>query len=330
MAPAARARVEAPRSAAAALADAVSCEVHDVWAWNLDAEFAALLMAASVVPRSTRVEGSGSVILAFDVEFPGFLHQEPRMGARTVRYQVLRENVDRLRPIQLGVAVAGQDGVLRGVWSFNLRFDVNVDLHSAKSVAFLRAAGIDFPRHAVEGIDAAALGQRLAASALVGWHARAPWWVTFSGFYDFGYLLRMLTRDKLPQNFGGFDITLSFFCPRRHELRDELPHGSLDSVARKHGLQRRGLAHTAGSDALLTLELFLTVAGVKCDVHGSTSPWWASASNCGMEENWDVQNMWYQGHPTWAQSWEGQRWEANSWEFHAPILAAATIPLLPR
>mmetsp|Transcript_36238 Transcript_36238/g.91212 ORF Transcript_36238/g.91212 Transcript_36238/m.91212 type:complete len:341 (-) Transcript_36238:186-1208(-) len=340
MTPAPVGRGSALSPAAFALTEAASCEVHDVWAWNFDVEFGALLATAS----------AGSVILAFDVEFPGFIRQEPRTGARAVRYQVLRENVDRLRPIQLGVALAGLDGEPLGVWSFNLKFDVDVDLHSAKSVAFLRAAGIDFPRHAAEGIEASVLGQRLAASDLVGWHARAPWWVTFAGFYDFGYLLRMLTREKLPQNFGGFDVTLSTYCPRRHELRDELPHGSLDSLARKHGLQRRGLAHTAGSDALLTLELFLTVAGTKFEMQSqnqteSPSTWWGST--CGMEasaaalqlpsawttageESWDVQNgMWYQGPAaaTWP-SWESERWE-SSWEFQTPVLAAPAL-LLPR
>jgi len=331
--------------AASLLASAADCDVHDVWAWNFDVEFASLLVACS----------ASSVILAFDVEFPGFIRQEPRTGPRAVRYQVLRENVDTLRPIQLGVAIANLDGKPLGVWSFNLHFDECVDLHSAKSIAFLRQAGVDFPRHKAEGIEASVLGERLAASDLVGWHARAPWWVTFAGFYDFGYLLRMLTREKLPQNSGGFDNSLAHFCPRRYELRDELPHGSLDSLASKHGLQRRGLAHTAGSDALLTLELFFIVLTTRVDLLSQshtevTSSWWGST--CGMEangtmlqtpsiwpssseESWDMQsNMWYQSHgqaiaaTPWS-NWEVERWD-NSWEFQTPVLAAPTMPLLPR
>lgn len=329
--------------AAIALAESSNCEVHDVWSWNFDIEFASLLTAAS----------ASSVILAFDVEFPGFIRQEPRTGPRSVRYQVLRENVDRLRPIQLGMAIASLDGELLGVWSFNLRFDVDVDLHSAKSVAFLRAAGIDFPRHAAEGIEASVFGERLAASDLVGWHARAPCWVTFAGFYDFGYLLRMLTRDKLPQTFQGFNATLSTYCPRRHELRDELPHGSLDSLAEKHGIRRCGLPHTAGSDALTTLEFFLSVVGSpRLDLSPSgqsetTNSWWGST--CGMEacapaalqdtspwpatneEGWNVAtNLWYQTQAAAAwPSWEFERWD-NMWEFQTPVLAAQTMPLLPR
>jgi len=242
-------------------------EVHEVWGWNLEQEFQALVAAAGAE--------QGSAILALDMEFSGFLHQEPRAGARAVRYQALRENVDQLHPIQLGAAVAGADGSLRGVWSFNLKFDAEQDMHTKSSLAFLRAAGLDFPRHAAEGIDAAELGRRLSGSGLVGNHSRTPWWITFSGSYDLGYLLKMLTSGRpLPQNHGAFDAELSTFCPRRHELRNELPHGSLENQARTHGVPRCGVAHTAGSDALLTLELFLRVVGAKLrEQRDRWNPW---------------------------------------------------------
>eukprot|EP00438_Fugacium_kawagutii_P022558 Skav202589 [mRNA] locus=scaffold1305:131284:134139:- [translate_table: standard] len=42
-------------------------------------------------------------------------------------------------------------------------------------------------------------------------------------------------------------------------LRDELPRGSLDSLLREFGVERHGTPHTAGSDALATLELYLQV-----------------------------------------------------------------------
>mmetsp|Transcript_102781 Transcript_102781/g.265700 ORF Transcript_102781/g.265700 Transcript_102781/m.265700 type:complete len:324 (+) Transcript_102781:89-1060(+) len=308
-------------------------EVHEVWDWNLEKEFANLTSAAS--PENS--------VLALDVEFPGFLRQEPRSGARAVRYQVLRENVDRLRPIQIGISVAGSDGSLKGTWSFNLQFDVASDLHTEKAIAFLRAAGLDFPRHKMEGITAEALGKLLADSNLVGQHSRAPWWVTFAGFYDLGYLLKLLTLNAaLPQNFGAFEINLSTYCPRRHELRDELPHGSLDSLARRYGLPRRGSAHTAGSDALLTLELFLSLLGNKCEVQDH---WWNPWVN---EDSW-VDGM--QQHSMWPSAWpqmtniaEAANWDATiPWEAsvaaagwdHAIVQAAVQVqqtnmPIAPR
>jgi CCR4-NOT transcription complex subunit 7/8 len=271
-----------------------SRELREVWAWNLDEEFDALLAA---------VAGEAGVILALDMEFPGFVYVEPPGGNIGVRYQALRENVDSLRPIQLGLAVASAEGILRGVWSFNLSFDVDVDLHTEQSVAFLRAAGINFPRHASEGIDAEVLGRRLAGSYLVGHHGRSPCWVTFSGAYDLGYLLKLITNGQpLPQEPSAFDSVLSVFCPTRHELRDHLAHGSLDKLARQHGVKRHGQAHTAGSDALLTLELFLCVKGLR-----RWNPWaddaWGGADSNGT----DAASLYSQ-----MESWYGAGWE-NGW-----------------
>lgn len=223
--------------------------IVEVWAWNFDAEFGELLAAASAC--------GVNAILALDTEFPGFLREEPPSAGRAVRYQALRENVDNLRPIQLGVAIAREDGTTLGTWSFNLRFDVAMDLHTEESVNFLTAAGLDFPRHALEGIDPLAFGRRLAVSPLVGRHGCRPRWVTFQGWYDLGYLLKLLTSWPLPPDVATFEQRVEAFCPRRKELRDQLPRGSLDSLIRDRGVERVGLPHTAGSDALATLELLL-------------------------------------------------------------------------
>lgn len=227
--------------------------IRNVWAWNFDQEFDAFLGAAA----------SAGAIVALDTEFPGVVHDGPR-GVREERaeeYEALRGSVDLLQPIQLGLAVACPDASLedlaiQGIWSFNLRFDLSEDLHTEESVAFLATAGIDFPRHAREGVDAELFGSRLAGSPLIG--PAAPWWLTFAGFYDLGYLVKMLTQgpQRLPHSFEGFQTLLGTYCPRRHELRNWLPHGSLQNLAREYGVRRSGSAHTAGSDALVTLELF--------------------------------------------------------------------------
>ncbi|CAE7853478.1 caf1, partial [Symbiodinium sp. KB8] len=179
--------------------------ITEVFNWNLDTEFNNLLAAAAG-------DASGGALLAIDMEFPGFLRQEPRSGARSARYQALRENVDRLRLIQLGAAVADADGTVRGAWSFNLKFDID-----ATSAAVTRAmsvlnldAGLDFPRHKKEGIDPVVLGQKLANSSLVG--PRAPSWVTFAGSYDLAYLLKLLTAGQpLPRDFHSFDVQLGMY-----------------------------------------------------------------------------------------------------------------------
>lgn len=227
--------------------------IIDVWSWNFDAEFGELL--------ATLAACGDDAVLALDTEFPGFLREEPKSASRSVRYQALRENCDNLRPIQLGISVAGSDGIPFKTWSFNLCFDMAVDLHTEASVAFLSAAGLDFPRHAAEGIDPGRFGRRLAASPLVGRSGSRPRWITFQGWYDFGYLLRLVTAWPLPKDLKSFDAMLMAFFPQRYELRDELPRGSLDSLLREYGIERIGTPHTAGSDALATLELYLQVSG---------------------------------------------------------------------
>jgi len=288
-------------------------DFHEVWSWNLEEEFDALLGA---------VAAEEGVLVALDMEFPGFVCAEPRVGARDVRYQALRENVDSLRPIQLGAAVSSADGVLRGVWTFNLLFDIQTDLHTEQSIEFLRAAGIDFPRHASEGIDAENLGRRLAGSYLVGQHSRTPSWITFSGAYDLGYLLKLLTGGRpLPQETSSFDAALRIFCPKRHELRDQLPHGSLESLARQYSIRRHGTAHTAGSDALLTLELFLCLIGVRSRV-------FAKKWNQWQFEDWGGSDAesWYAGWDAWGTQsrWEDQYNAFNFSAANSAIVANST------
>lgn len=230
--------------------------LREVWAWNFDAEFAEL--------RATAERGGG-VVVACDTEFPGILQEAPYASSSQEHYQALRNSVDHLTPIQVGLAVAGSDGDLRGVWAFNLWFDERHDAHTKQALQFLRNAGLDFPRHATEGIDPKLFGARLAASRLVRFSQEPVLWLTFSGTYDWAFLLKLLLGVPLPATEEAFEAALRAYIPRRHELREQLRHGSLERLSWEHGLQRVGPAHNAGSDALAALELYQRVvpAGVK-------------------------------------------------------------------
>lgn len=219
-------------------------DIRQVWSWNFEAEFVELLAAAS---------SGGTRLLAIDVEFPGFLREEPRHATREQKYRVLRDNVDNLKPIQLGAAIASDDGTLIGAWSFNFQFDPRYDLHSPTSLQFLCEAGVDFARHSTEGVSHELFGKRLAKSPLV--RSLDLCWVVFSGFYDWGYILKLVSGQALPYTVTDFDLACQQLCPRCFDLRLAMPRGSLTDLAAKHGLWHRGFAHTGGSDALLTLEL---------------------------------------------------------------------------
>lgn len=257
--------------------------VREVWAWNLHQEFLALL---SVLHAA----GPGTVA-ALDTEFPGVLQEGAWKKARDVQYKAMKDSVDLLNPIQLGLALASADGTILGAWTFNLHFDLRYDLHTDASVNFLSAAGVDFPRHALQGIDSKVLGALISNSPLVSHPSGGtipPAWLTFSGFYDLGYLMKLLLPPPLPQELSEFDAALTKLCPQCHELRDWLPYGSLEALARENSVTRCGTAHTAGSDALVTLELYLRVgplqlsspaaAGLPADQRLLATPTTASAS----------------------------------------------------
>jgi CCR4-NOT transcription complex subunit 7/8 len=302
-------------------------ELHEIWAGNFDEQFESLLHA---VKRA----GGSEAILSLDMEFPGFLCPDPQYAARAVHYQALRYNVDKLWPIQFGVAVSSSKGQHEGVWTFNLRFDVDVDPHSDESISFLKDAGIDFPRHRTQGVNAAILGKRLAESTLVG--PRGPRWLTFSGSYDWAYLLKLVTLGRpLPALPGQFDQVLAVYCPNRKELRDLLPTGSLEVLGKRYGVRRWGAAHTAGSDALLTLELSLVsgIAKLEPKVRGKT----ASLQN--WDRIWQPDGEYLDGGDYWeTTAWENNHWSPENWANNSwfldrrnPHIASAWHPsaLLP-
>eukprot|EP00435_Cladocopium_sp_Y103_P026374 s280_g6.t1 len=164
-----------------------------------------------------------------------------------------QESVELLPLIQIGLAVASSDGQCLGVWNFNLNYNLATDFHTDAAVNFLRACGVDFDRHASEGIDASSLGAMLKSSGL-----SSCAWVTFAGMADLLYLMQLMHQElrELPETFGEFRALMEGTCATQLELRDRMPFGSLSSLAQSHGVIRYGQAHTAGSDALVTLELF--------------------------------------------------------------------------
>lgn len=272
-----------------------SWDVHEVWCWNLDEEFAALIAAVS---------GEADVVLAVDTEFPGlpwrYERQDPSSEKHSeARYRILCKNVNSLRPIQVGIAVS-RAGSFNCVWNFHLRFNIAVDLYEKAAVSLLHAAGVDFDRHASEGIQSHVLGDMLAGSPLFGWHQCSPLWVTFSGEYDLAFLVKLLRVDQpLPRDPAMFESVLSFYLPRRHELRAQLPRGSLEVLAQMYAVVRHGQPHTAGSDALLTLELYQCLANL----------------NAKSDRKPHQANAWKGWHDNgWCQQWDGS-WGYSDWTY---------------
>jgi len=86
-------------------------------------------------------------------------------------------------------------------------------------------------------------------------------WISFHSGYDFGYLIKILTNNFLPQNKNEFFNLLKLFFPCSYDMKylgiysNDL-YGGLNKLAEKFKVSRIGPVHQAGSDSLLTLKVF--------------------------------------------------------------------------
>uniref|UniRef100_A0A251V2K5 poly(A)-specific ribonuclease n=1 Tax=Helianthus annuus TaxID=4232 RepID=A0A251V2K5_HELAN len=129
------------------------CSVHirEIWNDNLEEEFALIREIVDDYPY-----------IAMDTEFFGVVIR-PLAQFKNINdynYVTLKDNVDMLKSIQLGLTFSDEDGNLPTygtdkpcIWQFNFhRFNVNEDIFANDSIEMLRQRGIDFKNNSVIGI----------------------------------------------------------------------------------------------------------------------------------------------------------------------------------
>lgn len=200
--------------------------------------------------------------IAMDTEFPGVVARPIGAGSADFQYQTLRCNVDLLKVIQLGISLSNKDGESPDdctTWQFNFAFNLAHDMYAQDSIDLLTTSGIDFAEHDRNGIDVMLFGELLTTSGLV--LNDTIKWISFHGGYDFGYLVKILTAVPLPSSERDFFELLDLFFPKLFDLKylmlssDRL-FGGLNKLAETLGCERVGTMHQAGSDSLLTLDVF--------------------------------------------------------------------------
>lgn len=165
------------------------------------------------------------------------------------------------------------------------------DMYAQDSIDMLQNSGIQFKKHEEEGIDPLEFAELLMTSGIV--LVDDIKWLSFHSGYDFGYLLKLLTDQKLPQEESEFfellriyfptiyDVKVScfsFFLRKIKNIRDiNTSHfsvaqylmkscknlkGGLQEVAEQLEIQRVGPQHQAGSDSLLTGMVFFKMREV--------------------------------------------------------------------
>ena len=105
----------------------------------------------------------------------------------------MRCNVDLLRIIQIGLTLADENGNMPEdvcTWQFNFVFDLSEDMFSPDSIDLLRSSGIDFQRHATEGIQPNDFAELLITSGLV--LSEDTKWICFHAYV---YLLLAASRS---------------------------------------------------------------------------------------------------------------------------------------
>ncbi|XP_010275748.1 PREDICTED: probable CCR4-associated factor 1 homolog 7 [Nelumbo nucifera] len=231
-----------------------SIHIREVWNDNLEEEFALIREIVDDYPY-----------IAMDTEFPGIVLR-PVGNFKTssdYHYQTLKANVDLLKLIQLGLTFSDEAGNLPTcgtdkycVWQFNFReFNVSEDVFANDSIELLRQSGIDFKKNNEKGIDAQRFGELLMSSGIV--LNDSVLWVTFHSGYDFGYLLKLLTCQNLPDTQAGFFTLIKMYFPTVYDIKHLMKfcnslHGGLNKLAELLEVERIGICHQAGSDSLLT------------------------------------------------------------------------------
>ena len=86
-------------------------------------------------------------------------------------------------------------------------------------------------------------------------------WVSFQGSYDFGYLLKLLLGTDLPESEEEFINLLNLYFINYYDIRMLVKgyqnmQGGLNRLAEQLNVQRLGMIHQAGSDSMLTLDVY--------------------------------------------------------------------------
>ncbi|CAK9174696.1 unnamed protein product [Ilex paraguariensis] len=236
-----------------------SIHIREVWNDNLEDEFALIRDILDDYPY-----------IAMDTEFPGVVLSPIGNFKSSTEYNfhTLKANVDLLKLIQLGLTFSDDNGNLPTcgsdkfcVWQFNFReFNLNEDVYANDSIELLSRSGIDFEKNNEKGIDANRFSELLMSSGIVlndNVH-----WVTFHSGYDFGYLLKLLTSQNLPDTQVGFFNLIRMYFPTLYDIKHLMRfcnslHGGLNKLAELLEVERIGICHQAGSDSLLTCCTFM-------------------------------------------------------------------------
>ena len=214
------------------------------------------------------IKNIGSLIeeysyIGMDTEYPGIVYTVQNMTS-DYYFKTLKMNIDSLKIIQLGITLTNAKGEFPKnckyhTWQFNFEFDKNTDKISQISLNLLENCGIDFNKLKKKGIKHKTFAEYFMTSGLV----LNPdiKWISFHGCYDFGYLLKLLINENLPDTEKEFMDLLDMYFINYYDIKtmvkrkDNLRIG-LKGLAQSLEVLREGKIHQAGSDSVVTIDVY--------------------------------------------------------------------------
>lgn len=229
--------------------------IRDVWAHNLREE---MELIQQIIDDCQYI--------AMDTEFPGTVARPVDKDDIDYQYKTLKCNVDLLKIIQLGLSFCDATGQRSPqTWQFNFKFSLVSDMYAQDSIDFLKSCGMDFDKLERDGIDVKDFAEIIMMSGVV--LNDDITWITFHSGYDYGYLLKTLTAQPLPDDENDFFELLDTYFPRVYDIKYLMKtcnslNGGLSKVARDLQVVRVGPEHQAGSDSLFTAATFFRLREV--------------------------------------------------------------------
>lgn len=202
--------------------------------------------------------------IGMDTEFPGNV-ENLKILNNDFYYQNMKLNVESTNLIQLGITLSDRNGnfptnIPYHTWQFNLKFDIDNDKYSEKSIKLLKNSGFNFENLKNNGINYKKFSKGLMNSGLV-LNPKTKW-ISYHGLYDFAYLLKALRNEAFPNNENDFIKTLQLYFPNFYDIKmlikdnNDYFHGGLNRLIFLLEIERQGIKHQAGSDAIATVEAF--------------------------------------------------------------------------
>ena len=205
--------------------------------------------------------------IGMDTEFPGTVYNLQNI-TNDFYYKTLKINVDSLKLIQLGITITNENGeypknISYHIWQFNFEFDLEKDIYNEESINLLKNSGINFKKLKKDGINHKIFAEYLMTSGLV----LNPdiYWISYHGSYDFGYLLKLLINESLPNTENEFIKLSNIYFNNYYDVKLLLKdsyyffNGGLNKLIFKLGVTRKGIMHQAGSDSIATIESFFAL-----------------------------------------------------------------------